>query len=81
MNRTSLFQAVRVVAMIAAIAGVIYAVEYMEGTPALWCWVALLGVGFVGLLWSFRITRRRLVRDKARESRKNGNKNRKTQRR
>ena len=58
MNRTSLFQAVRLAAMIAAIAGIIYAVEYMEGTPALWCWVALLGVGFVGLLWSFRVTRR-----------------------
>ena len=67
--------------MIAAVAGVIYAVEYMEDTPALWCWVALLGVGFVGLLWSFRVTRRRLAHNEARESRKNGNKNRKPQRR
>ena len=31
MNRTSLFQVVRLVAMIAAIAGIIYAVEYMQG--------------------------------------------------
>ncbi len=61
MNRTSLFQVVRLVAMIAAIAGIIYAVEYMQGGIALWFWVALLGCGFVGLLWSFRITRRRSV--------------------
>lgn len=51
MKKTSFFQALRLVAMIAAVAGIIYALEFMRGGFAVWFWVALLGVGFVGLLW------------------------------
>ena len=41
-------QIVRLVMMIAAVAGVIYALEYMERGIAVWFWITLLGVGFVG---------------------------------
>lgn len=53
-------QIVRLVMMIVAVAGVIYALEYMERGIAVWFWITLLGVGFVGLLYSFRLTQRRL---------------------
>ena len=53
-------QILRLVMMIAAVAGVIYALEYMERGIAVWFWVTVLGVGFVGLLYSFRVTQRRL---------------------
>ena len=38
-------QIVRLVMMIAAVAGVIYALEYMERGIAVWFWITLLGVG------------------------------------
>ena len=50
--------------MVLAVAGIIYAVEYVPGSVAVWCWVALLGIGFVGLLWSFRVTRRRNLKNR-----------------
>ena len=53
-------QIVRLVMMIAAVAGVIYALEYMERGIAVWFWITLLGVGFVGLLYTFRLTQRRV---------------------
>lgn len=59
MNKTVLFQLVRVAAMVLAVAGIIYALEYLPRGTALWFWVALLGVGFVGLLYSFQTTRRK----------------------
>lgn len=52
-------QFVRLVGMVLAVAGIIYAIEYVPRSIAVWFWVALLGVGFVGLLWSFRTVRRR----------------------
>lgn len=52
-------QIIRLVMMILAIAGVIYALEFMESGIAVWFWVTLLGVGFVGLLYTFRITQRK----------------------
>ncbi len=64
MNRTSLFQVLRLVVMIAAVAGIIYALEFMPGGFAVWFWVAFLGIGFVGLLWSFRLTQRRMARER-----------------
>jgi len=64
MNKTRIFQALRLVVMVAAIAGIIYALEFMQGGIAVWFWVTLLGVGFVGLLWSFRLTQRRLARER-----------------
>ena len=58
--KTNVMQAVRLVMMVVAVAGVIYALEYMERGIAVWFWVTLLGVGFVGLLYSFRLTQRRI---------------------
>ena len=55
-----LLQGLRMLMMVVAIAGIIYAVEYMPSGIAVWFWVAVLGVGFVGLLYSFRVTQRRL---------------------
>ncbi len=63
-------QGVRLVAMILAVAGIIYALEYLDGGIAVWFWVTLLGVGFVGLLYTFRLTRLRMRnRRRAEESR------------
>jgi len=62
-------QVVRLVGMVVAIAGIIYALEFMERGIAVWFWVLLLGVGFVGLLYTFRLTQRRLPREKRAEER------------
>lgn len=35
----------------------------MERGIAVWFWVALLGIGFVGLLYTFRLTQRRVARE------------------
>lgn len=58
--KEKLLQGLRLLMMVVAIAGIIYAVEYMPSGIAVWFWVAVLGVGFVGLLYSFRVTQRRL---------------------
>ena len=63
MRKTNVMQIVRLVMMIAAVAGVIYALEYMERGIAVWFWITLLGVGFVGLLYTFRLTQRRVARE------------------
>lgn len=60
--KTNLMQLLRLVLMVVAIAGVIYALEFMEHGIAVWFWVTLLGVGFVGLLYTFRLTQRRAAR-------------------
>lgn len=69
MRGTSFFQLLRLVVMIAALAGIIYALEFMQGGFAVWFWVALLGVGFVGLLVSFRVAQRRLRSQKPQPTR------------
>lgn len=58
--KIQLMQVVRLVIMVLAIAGIIYAIEFMDRGIAIWFWVSLLGVGFVGLLYTFRLTQRRL---------------------
>lgn len=55
--KTNVIQLIRLVMMIVAVAGVIYALEYMERGIAVWFWITLLGVGFVGLLYTFQIGR------------------------
>lgn len=52
-------QIVRLAMMVLAIAGIIYALEYVEHGFAVWFWVAVLGIGFVGLLYAFRVVQRR----------------------
>ena len=54
-----ILQIIRFIGMVLAVAGIIYALEYVPAGVGVWLWVALLGIGFVGLLWSFRTTRRR----------------------
>ena len=61
--KTNLMQLLRLVLMVLAVAGVIYAIEFMERGIAVWFWVALLGIGFVGLLYTFRLTQRRVARE------------------
>lgn len=58
--KINLMQLLRLVVMVLVIAGIIYALEYLEHGIAVWFWVTVLGVGFVGLLYSFRVTQRRL---------------------
>lgn len=65
-----LLQGLRLLMMVVAIAGIIYAVEYMPSGIAVWFWVAVLGVGFVGLLYSFRVTQRRLRQARRAQERK-----------
>lgn len=62
-------QIVRLVMMVLAIAGIIFAIEYMERGIAVWFWVAVLGVGFVGLLYTFRLTQRKLTLEKRAQER------------
>ncbi len=64
MMKFNFMQVVRLVGMVLAIAGIIYALEFMERGIAVWFWVLLLGIGFVGLLYTFRLTQRRAAREK-----------------
>lgn len=59
MKSTFVMQAVRLIGMVLAVAGIIYAIEYVPRGIAVWFWVVLLGIGFVGLLYSFRVVRQR----------------------
>lgn len=68
--KEKLLQGLRLLMMVVAIAGIIYAVEYMPSGIAVWFWVAVLGVGFVGLLYSFRVTQRRLRQARRAQARK-----------
>lgn len=67
--KTNLMQLVRLVLMVLAIAGIIYAIEFMERGIAVWFWVALLGIGFVGLLYTFRLTQRRVTLEECEKQR------------
>ena len=64
--RVDFMQLVRLVMMILAVAGIIYALEFMEGGIAVWFWVAVLGIGFVGLFYSFRTIQRRAALERKR---------------
>lgn len=56
-------QIVRLIGMVAAVAGLIYALEFIEtGGTLLWVSMGLLAVGFIGLLASFRFTQRAVRR-------------------
>ena len=68
--KEKLLLGLRLLMMVVAIAGIIYAVEYMPSGIAVWFWVAVLGVGFVGLLYSFRVTQRRLRQARRAQERK-----------
>ena len=53
-----MMQTIRVIGMVLAVAGIIYAIEYVPAGTGVWLWVALLGIGFAGLLGSFRVASR-----------------------
>ncbi len=76
--KEKLLQGLRLLMMVVAIAGIIYAVEYMPSGIAVWFWVAVLGVGFVGLLYSFRVTQRRLRQARRAQERKEQKEEKKT---
>lgn len=78
--KTNVMQVVRLVMMIVAVAGVIYALEYMERGIAVWFWVTLLGIGFVGLLYTFRMTQRRMRLERRAKERQEKKKARKSKR-
>lgn len=78
--RINWMQIVRLVMMVLAIAGIIYAIEFMERGIAVWFWVAVLGIGFVGLLYTFRVTQRREAIERRAQERKEKKKNRKKRR-
>ena len=73
-------QAVRLILMVLAIAGIIYAVEYVPRGIAVWFWVVLLGVGFVGLLYTFRLTHRRLRAERREAEQREKRRSRRTKR-
>ena len=73
-------QAVRLILMVLAIAGIIYAVEYVPRGIAVWFWVVLLGVGFVGLLYTFRLTQRRLRAERREAEQREKRRSRRTRR-
>ena len=77
----NLMQIVRLVLMVLAIAGIIYAVEYVPRGLAVGFWVALLGIGFVGLLYTFRLTQRRLRREARDEEQRARRRSRRSKRR
>lgn len=52
-------QVIRLAGMILAIAGILYAVEYLPLQGMTWVWIGVLGVGFVGLLFTFRLSARK----------------------
>ena len=68
------------VMMIVAVAGIIYALEYMERGIAVWFWITLLGVGFVGLLYTFRLTQRRVRLERRARERQEKKKSRRSKR-
>lgn len=70
MKGASVIQGIRLIGMVLAIAGIIYAIEYVPRGIAVWFWVVLLGIGFFGLLFSFRAAQRRNGNANARSNRR-----------
>lgn len=68
--RPSILQIIRMLMMVVAVAGIIYALEYMKGGIAVWFWIALLGIGFVGLFYSFRLAQHRMRQERGEKGNK-----------
>ena len=78
--KTNLMQLLRLVLMVLAVAGGIYAIEFMERGIAVWFWVEMLGFGFVGLLYTFRLTQRRVRLERRAKERQEKKKSRRQKR-
>lgn len=59
MKKFSWMQIVRLLVMVIAVAAVIYALEYLPSSPMMWISVGLLIVGFVLMLFVFRVEQRK----------------------
>ncbi len=59
MKKFSWMQIVRLLVMVIAVAAVIYALEYLPSSPLMWVSVGLLIVGFVLMLFVFRVEQRK----------------------
>ena len=55
-------------------------VSYLEHGIAVWFWITLLGVGFVGLLYTFRLTQRRVRLERRAKERQEKKKSRRQKR-
>ncbi len=62
-------QILRLLMMILAVAGIIYALEFLEHGFAVWFWVVVLGIGFAGLFYSFRMVQRRHAAERSQAER------------
>ena len=51
-------QLVRLLVMVVAVAAVIYALEYLPASPLMWISVGVLILGFVMMLFAFRVAQR-----------------------
>lgn len=68
--KPNILQVIRMLMMVVAVAGIIYALEYMKGGVAVWFWIALLGIGFIGLFYSFRLSQHRMRQERGTEKNK-----------
>lgn len=51
-------QLVRLLVMVVAVAAVIYALEYLPASPLMWVSVGVLILGFMIMLFAFRVAQR-----------------------
>ena len=78
--KRNVMQILGLVMMLVARGGIRYALEYMERGIAVWFWMSLLGVGFVGLLYTFRLTQRRVRLERRARERQEKKKSRRSKR-
>ena len=55
-------------------------IDFVECCLAVWFWITLLGVGFVGLLYTFRLTQRRVRLERRAKERQEKKKSRRLKR-
>jgi phosphotransferase system glucose/maltose/N-acetylglucosamine-specific IIC component len=67
---SKLMQIIRLLMMVVAIAGIIFALNYVGSSIGVWFWIGVLGVGFIGLLYTFRLTQRHLQLERRERERK-----------
>lgn len=58
--------------MVVAVAAILYALEYMPASPWMWVSVGVLLIGFMMMLFAFRIAQRRKDRGTDSRRRKTG---------
>lgn len=71
-NRFFWIQLLRLLVMVVAVAAILYALEYMPASPWMWVSVGVLLIGFMMMLFAFRIAQRRNDRGADSRRRKTG---------